>query len=93
MNKTPEEIEKLADALLKDYLPLNGYKGYIKVFAKGYTQCQADNAETAVKFADWINNNNYEKFHGNRWCMRFMSFTHSTQELYDIYLIKTSLNK
>jgi hypothetical protein len=56
-------------------------------------QFQADNADLAIKFADWINKNDYEKIHGDRWCKKFMSFTHTTQELYDIYLIKTSQNK
>lgn len=60
---------------------------------KEIAQCQQDNAETAINFADWINKNNYEKVHGDRWVQTFSSFTHSTRELYDIYLIKTTLNK
>jgi hypothetical protein len=55
---------------------------------------QADNAELAIKFADWINKNDYEKIGIDKWYSRIQCFTiYTTKELYDIYLIKTSLNK
>jgi hypothetical protein len=100
--KTPEEINEMAmvhaklkpnfDRADEEYYNSTAINAY-ESFKSGYAQCQADNAETAIKFADWINKNDYEKIHGDRWCKKFMSFTHSTKELYDIYLIKSSLNK
>lgn len=39
----------------------------------------------AVEFAEWINSNDYEKIHGDRWCKIFMSYTHSSEELYEIF--------
>jgi len=40
----------------------------------------------AINFANWINKNDYEKIHGDRWCKKFMSYTHSTEELYELFL-------
>ncbi len=94
--KTQEEIEKLA-RIYENYNPNDSeiaqaesggcYHGY----KNGYTQCQEDMADESIKFAEWINKNDYEKIHGDRWCKKFMSYTHSTSEMYKIYI--NSLNK
>ena len=52
---------------------------------------EEDMADESIKFAEWINKNDYEKIHGDRWCKKFMSYTHSTSEMYKIYI--NSLNK
>jgi hypothetical protein len=82
--KTKEEIEQLAFKSYGDTL----LKGS---FIHGYTQCQDDMADESIRFADWINKNDYEKIHGDRWCKKFMSYTHSTVELFEIFI--QSLNK
>ena len=82
--KTKEEIEQLAFKSYGDTL----LKGS---FIHGYTQCQEDMADESIRFADWINKNDYEKIHGDRWCKKFMSYTHSTVELFEIFI--NSLNK
>ena len=82
--KTKEEIEQLAFKSYGDTL----LKGS---FIHGYTQCQEDMADESIRFADWINKNDYEKIHGDRWCKKFMSYTHSTVELFEIFI--QSLNK
>jgi hypothetical protein len=48
--------------------------------------CQEDMADESIKFAEWINKNDYEKINGDRWCKKFMSYTHSTSEMYKIYI-------
>ena len=84
--KTKEEIKQLAQLTYpKD--SDDEYFGYIK----GYTQCQQDMADESIRFADWINKNDYEKIHGDRWCKKFISYTHSTVELFEIFI--KSLNK
>jgi len=40
----------------------------------------------AVAFADWINKNDYEKIHGNRWCKKYMSITYSSIQLYEMWV-------
>ena len=82
--KTKEEIEQLAFKSYGDTL----LKGS---FIHGYTQCQEDMADESIRFAKWINKNDYEKIHGDRWCKKFMSYTHSTVELFEIFI--QSLNK
>ena len=82
--KTKEKIEQLAFKSYGDTL----LKGS---FIHGYTQCQDDMADESIRFADWINKNDYEKIHGDRWCKKFMSYTHSTVELFEIFI--QSLNK
>lgn len=77
--KTKEEIEQLAFKSYGDTL----LKGS---FIHGYTQCQEDMADESIRFADWINKNDYEKIHGDRWCKKFMSYTHSTVELFEIFI-------
>jgi hypothetical protein len=81
---TKEEIEQLAFKSYGDTL----LKGS---FIHGYNQCQEDMADESIRFADWINKNDYEKIHGDRWCKKFMSYTHSTVELFEIFI--QSLNK
>ena len=82
--KTKEEIELLAFKSYGDTL----LKGS---FIHGYTQCQEDMSDESIRFAEWINKNDYEKIHGDRWCKKFMSYTHSTVELFEIFI--QSLNK
>lgn len=92
--KTKEEIEQLAT----EYSAIGKEAGLThreftleKIgFKNGYTQCQEDMADESIRFADWINKNDYEKIHGDRWCKKFMSYTHSTVELFEIF-IKTRL--
>ena len=60
-------------------------------FIDGYEKCQQDMADESIRFADWINKNDYEKIHGDRWCKKFMSYRHSTVELFEIFI--ESLNK
>ena len=83
--KTKEEIE---DIVNKEY---GEYAGYHKAsFTNGYIKCQEDMANESIIFADWINKNDYEKIHGDRWCKKFMSYTYSTVELFEIFI---KLNK
>lgn len=92
--KNKEEIEQLAKQLcnIPIDLVIDEEERYYKNFQKydgiilGYTQCQEDMTDNAIRFAEWINKNDYEKIHYNRWCKKFMSYTHSTGELYQIYI-------
>lgn len=87
--KSKEEIEQLAADIIKTrFNETDGYHKvvYVEAYIKGYTQCQEDMNDNAIRFADWINKNDYEKIHYNRWCKKFMSYTHSTVELYQIYI-------
>jgi hypothetical protein len=98
--KSKEEIKQLAEKQYpieiggsmwmpntNDIKKANEQEGFIK----GYTQCQEDMANESIRFAEWINKNDYGKIHGDRWCKKFMSYTHSTVELFEIYI--NSLNK
>ena len=85
MMKSKEEIEQLADEFTTIEHGHYHYRGK-DAYIKGYTQCQQDMTDNAIRFAEWINKNDYEKIHYNRWCKKFMSHTHSTGELYQIYI-------
>lgn len=84
--KTQEEIEQLAESVYGK----GKIEDYEEGFVDAYTQCQKDMADESIRFADWINKNDYEKIHGDRWCKKFMSYTHSTVELFEIFI---KLNK
>ena len=81
---------------------LKSIEYYYDGFTNGYNQCQElqfkdiscqrqFTYDSSIRFADWINKNDYEKIHGDRWCKKFMSYTHSTVELFEIFI--QSLNK
>ncbi|CAB4219082.1 hypothetical protein UFOVP1604_165 [uncultured Caudovirales phage] len=68
--KTQKEIEKLAEERFwkwsgrdfEEYEITQIEKGeYISGYLGGYTQCQEDMADESIRFADWINKNDYEK--------------------------------
>ena len=69
--KSKEEIEQIDE---------------VAAYKDGYSKCQEDMNDNAIRFAEWINKNDYEKIHGDMWCKKFMSYTHSTGELYQIYI-------
>ena len=64
--KTQKEIEKLAEERFwkwsgrdfEEYEITQIEKGE---YISGYTQCQKDMADESIRFADWINKNDYEK--------------------------------
>ena len=85
--KSKEEIEQLAESIYGK----GKVEDYEEGFVDGYNQCQEDVADESIRFADWINKNDYEKIHGDRWCKKFMSYTQSTVELFEIFI--NSLNK
>jgi hypothetical protein len=97
--KTKEEVQQLAEQDFNDRQECGHYEladlksidYYYDGFTNGYTHCQQDMADESIRFADWINKNDYEKIHGDRWCKKFMSYTHSTVELFEIFI--QSLNK
>ena len=82
---------KELEIALTTYIALKHNQDGCIGFIDGYTQCQEDMANESIKFAEWINKNDYEKIHGDRWCKKFMSYTHSTVELFEIFI--KSLNK
>lgn len=90
--KTQEEIEKLANDHWEgcNGCDANDKYFFIKGFGCAYRQLKEDMADESIRFADWINKNDYEKIHGDRWCKKFMSYTHSTVELFEIFI---KLNK
>jgi hypothetical protein len=90
--KSKEEIIQLAfleyPRLINDpYNPMvDDNADERKIWINAYSQCQEDMADESIRFADWINKNDYEKIHGDRWCKKFMSYTHSTVELFEIFI-------
>ena len=85
--KTPEEIVANIH-FITDYIDDYCSTDLEDVIRRVQIEVQKE----VLDFVDWINSNDYEKIHGNRWCKKFMSVTFSTAQLYERWIDEKAIN-